>query len=166
MQRHQESAFRAAFLVLRDAAEAEDATQEALVRAYGAMGRFKAGRPFRPWLLRIVMNEALNRRKAMRRRAALTERAAMQEARTPEPAVDERVVERERARALWSALEELGERERTVLYLHYFLALPERETAEFLGCAVGTVKSRLHRAVRKLREMVARQRPGPLREEA
>ncbi len=165
MRRHQESAFRAAFLVLRDAAEAEDATQEALVRAYGAMGRFKVGRPFRPWLLRIVINEALNRRKAMRRRAATAERLAADRL-LPDPAVDDRVVERERARALWSALKELGERERTVLYLHYFLALPERETAEFLGCAVGTVKSRVHRAVRKLREIVTRRQPGLLREEA
>ena len=151
--------------MLRDAAEAEDATQEALVRAYGAMGRFKVGRPFRPWLLRIVINEALNRRKAMRRRAATAERLAADRP-LPDPAVDDRVVERERARALWSALEELGERERTVLYLHYFLALPERETAEYLGCAVGTVKSRVHRAVRKLREIVMRQQPGLLREEA
>ena len=149
--------------MLRDAAEAEDATQEALMKAYRALGRFQVGRAFRPWLLRIVMNEALNRRKAMQRRAAMAERLATERTR-PEPAVDDEVVERERAGALWSALETLGERERTVLYLHYFLSLPERETAECLGCAVGTVKSRVHRAVRKLREVVLRRHPELLGE--
>ncbi len=163
MRRHQEAAFRGAFLVLRDAAEAEDAMQEALMKAYRALGRFQAGRAFRPWLLRIVFHEALNRRKAMQRRAAMTERAARQD-RPPLPAVDDEVQEREQARALWSALETLGERERTVLYLHYFLSLPERETAEYLGCAVGTVKSRVHRAVRKLREVVTRRHPELLGE--
>ncbi len=60
MRQYQEAAFRAAFLVLRDAAEAEDAAQEAMVKAYRALHRFRTG-ALRPWLLKIVMNEALNR---------------------------------------------------------------------------------------------------------
>jgi len=61
-------------------------------------------------------------------------------------------------------LDSLREQERVVVYLRYFLNLPERELAEYLGCAQGTVKSRLHRSLRKLREVVATQYPQLLAE--
>ncbi len=79
-------------------------------------------------------------------------------------AIDESVIERERARALWSALDSLGEREKTVLYLRYFIQMPERELAEYLGCAPGTVKSRIHRAMQRLRDVIARRYPELLSE--
>ena len=82
----------------------------------------------------------------------------------PEIRIDESVIEREQARALWSALESLGERERTVLYLRYFLEMPERELAEYLSCAPGTVKSRIHRAMRRLRVVIAGRYPELLNE--
>ena len=164
MRHYQESAFRAAFLVLRDAAEAEDAAQEAMVKAYNALHRFRTG-ALRPWLLKIVMNEALNRHKSRRRRAAMAERwAASAPASTW--TLDEAVISRERARLLQAALEALREQERTIIYLRYFLMLPEKELAEYLGCAPGTVKSRLHRALGKLREVVIRRYPGLLAETA
>ena len=62
MRRYQEVAFRTAYLVTREAGEAEDAAQEAFVKAYYALARFRTDAPFRPWLLRIVANEARNRR--------------------------------------------------------------------------------------------------------
>ena len=65
---------------------------------------------------------------------------------------------------MWAALDSLREQERVVVYLRYFLNLPERELAEYLGCAQGTVKSRLHRSLRKLREVVARRYPELLAE--
>ena len=70
-----EVAFRTAYLVTGDAAEAEDAAQEAFVKAYRALDRFREGEPFRPWLLRIVGNTARNRRRAAGRRAGLRLRA-------------------------------------------------------------------------------------------
>ena len=74
MRRYQEAAFRAAVLVLRDAAEAEDATQEAFVKAYRALRTFDPNRgAFRPWLLRIAVNQALSMAKSRSRRAAATE---------------------------------------------------------------------------------------------
>ena len=164
MRHYQESAFRAAFLVLRDAAEAEDAAQEAMVKAYNALHRFRTG-GLRPWLLKIVMNEALNRHKSRRRRAAMAERWAAS-APADTWTLDEAVISRERARLLQAALEALREQERTIIYLRYFLMLPEKELAEYLGCAPGTVKSRLHRALGKLREVVAREYPGLLAETA
>jgi RNA polymerase sigma-70 factor (ECF subfamily) len=69
--RHQQVAFRTAYVVCGDAAEAQDAAQEAFLKAYAALPRFRAGAPFRPWLLRIVANEARNRRRSAGRRAHL-----------------------------------------------------------------------------------------------
>ena len=79
VRRYQELAFRTAYLITGDAAEAEEAAQDGLTKAYYALDRFRAGAPFRPWLLQIVANEARNRRKATRRRAHLALRAAAEE---------------------------------------------------------------------------------------
>src|SRR5207237_4956614 len=81
VQHYQELAFRVAYQVTSNAADAEDAAQEAFVNAYYALGRFRSGAPFRPWLLRIVANEARNRRMAAHPRTALAQRALV--ARTP-----------------------------------------------------------------------------------
>src|SRR5438045_9582325 len=75
VQHYQELAFRVAYQVTGDAADAEDAAQEAFVNAYYALGRFRPGAPFRPWLLRIVANEARNRRMAAHRRTVLAQPA-------------------------------------------------------------------------------------------
>ncbi len=164
VRRYQEAAFRAAYLVLRDADEAEDAAQEAMVKAHRALGRFRLGADlsFRPWLLKIVINESLNRVKSRKRRAAMAERVARGQ--PAEWSIDETVVNRERARLLREALDALKEQERVVIYLRYFLSLSEQELAEYMGCAPGTVKSRLHRALAKLREVVRVGFPGLLAE--
>ena len=163
MRRHEDAAFRTAYLILRDPDDAADAAQEAFVRAYRGISRFRTGRQFRPWLLKIVINQALNMQKAKRRRTAAAERLAADQS-PPDIGTEESVIEGERARALWSALESLGEREKTVLYLRYFIQMPERELAEYLGCAPGTVKSRIHRAMRRLRAVIAGRYPELLNE--
>src|SRR5919199_3415298 len=76
---YQGIAFRTAYLLTGSAAEAEDATQDAFVKAWRALGRFRRGAPFKPWVLRIVANEAHNRRRSTGRRATLALRAAAQE---------------------------------------------------------------------------------------
>jgi len=75
VQQYQQLAFRVAYQVTGDAADAEDAAQEGFVNAYYALGRFRPGAPFKPWLCRTVANEARNRRRAAHRRTALAERA-------------------------------------------------------------------------------------------
>jgi RNA polymerase sigma-70 factor (ECF subfamily) len=155
--------FRAAYLIVRDADDAADAAQEAFLRAYRGLRGFKPGHQLRPWLMRIAVNQALNSLRAKRRRASMAERLSTEPA-PAIPAIDETLIGRERERALWSALESLGERERTVVYLRYFIEMPEGELAAYLGCPQGTVKSRLHRALRKLRDVVARQYPELLNE--
>jgi RNA polymerase sigma factor (sigma-70 family) len=155
---HQAVAFRAAYLVTGDAPEAEDATQEAFVKAYRALNRFRPGASFRPWLLAIVANEARNRRRSAGRRANLTLRAAQEgssvaTAVSPEAAV----VAAERREELLSSLGELCEDDRSVISCRYFLELSEEETAATLGCARGTVKSRLSRALVRLRETMGKE---------
>ena len=73
---HQEIAFRVALVAAGDRGDAEEAAQDAFVKAYRALGRFREGSPFLPWLLRIVANEARNRRRSAGRRAGLALRAA------------------------------------------------------------------------------------------
>ena len=76
---YQGIAFRIAYVIARNAGDAEDATQDGFVKAWRALGRFRTGAPFRPWLLRIVANEARNRRRSAGRRAGLALRAATSE---------------------------------------------------------------------------------------
>src|SRR5919206_228124 len=73
---HQGLAFRTAYLLAGNAADAEEAAQDGFVKAYRALGRFRPGAPFRPWLLQIVANEARNRRRSAGRRDALAVRLA------------------------------------------------------------------------------------------
>lgn len=134
--------FRVAYVITGSAADAEDATQEALVKAWRALGRFRAGEPFRPWLLHIVANEARNRRRSAGRRLRLALRAA---ADPVAPDVDRG--------ALLDALNELPEDAQAVLACRYLLGLSEQETAVALDVARGTVKSRTSRALERLREL-------------
>jgi len=155
VQRYQGLASRVAYLVARDAADADDAAQEAFVKAFYALARFRKGASFKPWLLRIVTNEALNRRRSAGRRAGLALRAAEEPvsggaAPSPETAA----LELETKKTLLAALESLAEADRLVVTYRYFLELSEAETAEALGVPRGTVKSRLSRALVKLRAAI------------
>jgi len=149
---HGAVAFRTAFVITSDAAEAEDAAQEAFVKAYRALNRFRPGAPFRPWLLSIVANEARNRRKAAGRRSSLALRAAAQGPESTSPSPEMAVVAAERRAELLVAVEGLGEADREAIAYRYFLGLSEEESAAAIGCARGTVKSRLSRALGRLRK--------------
>lgn len=159
VERHEQAAFRAAWLILRDAGLAEDVAQEAFVRAYRQIGRFRQGAPFRPWLLRIVTNLALNEARARGRRAGLLSRAASVLSHDAAPSPHAQAVAEDDASALLRAIGELPEEDRVVLHLRYFLDLPEREIAAVIGKPAGTVKSRLHRAGRRLRAVVEEKYP-------
>ena len=79
MYAYQGIAFRTAYVIAGNAADAEEAAQDGFVKAWRALGRFRDGAPFRPWLLQIVANEARNRRRSAGRRAHLALRAATEE---------------------------------------------------------------------------------------
>lgn len=153
VKRYQQLAFRTAFIVTRSAADAEDAAQEAFVKAYYALDRFRPGAPFKPWLMRIVVNEALNRRRAGGRQEGLALRMAQARpsgGAAPSPEVA--VLDAEVQENVLAAVNALGERDRLVVALRYFFDMSEGEMAEVLECPVGTVKSRLSRALARLKE--------------
>lgn len=153
VQEHATVAFRTARLITGDDSEAEDAAQEAFVKAFRALGRFRRGAPFRPWLLRIVANEARNRRAAAARRARLQLRAADEPQGESASAESDALRHDERARLL-AAVEGLRDDDRLVLSCRFLLELSEEETAAALGCARGTVKSRTSRALGRLRDQL------------
>jgi RNA polymerase sigma factor (sigma-70 family) len=151
---HQGIAFRTAYLVTGSAADAEEAAQDAFVKAYRALGRFRQGAPFRPWLLRIVANEARNRARSGRRRQGLALRAAAVSDRDAAPSPETAALALEDREALVAALNRLEPRDREVIGYRFLLGLSEAETAEVLDVRLGTAKSRLSRAMAKLRAVL------------
>jgi RNA polymerase sigma-70 factor (ECF subfamily) len=148
---YQSLAFRTAFVIAGDAADAEEAAQDGFVKAQRALRRFRRGQPFRPWLLAIVANEARNRRRSRGRRAALALRAAAEPGGAgADP--EEAALAAERRERILTAVERLRDDDRDVLACRYLLELSEDETAAALGIARGTVKSRTHRALSRLEE--------------
>ncbi|WP_435862981.1 RNA polymerase sigma factor, partial [Streptomyces sparsogenes] len=154
MRAHAPIAHRTAVL-LGAGADAEDVVQDAFVKAYLALGGFREGAAFRPWLLRIVANETSNALRSARRMrtAADREAAALGGA---EPAIPDcadpavAALAGERRAGLLAALDQLSEPQRRVVTYRYLLDLDEAETAQALGWPRGTVKSRLSRALRRL----------------
>ena len=159
MRDHQEIAFRVAYLITRSAPDAEDVTQEAFIKAWRALGRFRPDAPFRPWLLTIVANEARNRVRSNRRRREVPgpavegtdERWPTVQAVDPAPSPEDRILAADQRRQLLAALDRLSDQDRVVIGARYLLELSEAETADVLGVARGTVKSRLSRAMSRLR---------------
>ena len=154
---YQGIALRTAYLIAGNTADAEEAAQDGFVKAHRALWRFRTGAPFKPWLLRIVANEARNRRRSAGRQAALALRAAGDVASgdaasgDAAPSPEAALLGAERREELVAALNRLGEADRDALACRFFLDLSEAETAAALGIRPGTVKSRLSRALERLR---------------
>jgi len=159
MRLHQEAAFRLAYLILGDAHEAEDAVQEAFVRAYRSLRRYDSSRPFRPWLLSIAANQARNRQRAFGRYMAALFRWGQSEEESVSDS-DSELQRRWEAQALWQAVRRLKPESQDVIYLRHFLQLSEYEASEALGVPQGTVKSRLHRALEALRSVIEKDFPA------
>jgi len=155
---HRDGVFRLAYLLLGDADDAEDVAQETFIRALRYLHRYDPDRALRPWLLSITANLARNRRRSLGRYWAALQRFAWQtsvEHSTPENGS----IQALEADALWQAVRGLNGAEQEIIYLRYFLELSVAETAEVLGVQPGTVKSRLHRALKQLREVIERDYP-------
>jgi len=161
VQRYQQVAFRVAYVITGSAAEAEDAAQEGMFKAYRALHTFRTGAEPRPWLLRIVANEARNRARSAGRRQHLHLRLAEDfrpgdAAPSPEAAV---LAADERQRLL-ALVNDLSDDDRLVITSRYLLQLSGEETAAALGIPEGTVKSRLSRALDRLRARVVEKTDG------
>ena len=156
VQSHQEAAFRAAYLILRDTQAAEDIAQDGFVRAYRQLYRFREEDPFRPWLLRIVTNLALNETRRRKRGLAMLERFGRLVPRLA-PGPERIAAASEQSQDVADAINRLPDDDRVILYLRYFLELSEAEMAQAIGKPAGTVKSRLHRAGRRLRDLIEKE---------
>jgi RNA polymerase sigma factor (sigma-70 family) len=157
VRRHAPLALRTATL-LGAGPDAEDVVQEAFVKAYGALGRFRDGASFRPWLLQIVANETKNLHRSAGRRVA-RERSAwnateplLLAAAADDPAAA--AISGERRAELVRGISQLSQAHRRVVICRYLLELDEAETATLLGWPRGTVKSRLHRGLAQLSEVL------------
>jgi len=159
VREHQQAVYRLAYLLLGDTTEAEDAAQEAFVRAFQAIDRFDTRLPLRPWLLSITANDARNRRRAIGRYLGAV-RKLVQARPEPVPAIAGGTIAGLEAEVLWRAVRRLRPADQEIIYLRYFLDLSEAETSSALGLPSGTVKSRLHRALGRLRAVVEREYPG------
>lgn len=159
VRRHQVQAVRTAFLVTRDRAMAEDIVQAAFVRAYERIEQFDTGRPFGPWFLRSVVNDAI---KAASRRERWVSLEASNGAQTvladlladPNPGPADLVEAADIRRAVWEALGMLPPTQRAATVLRYYLGLSEAEMVVELTCPQGTVKWRLHAARKRLRTLL------------
>lgn len=147
---HQQAVFRLAYLFTGDPDEAEDVTQESFIRAFRFLDKFDPERSFRPWVLSIAANLARNRLRSFKRYLSILKGAARREQERasidpsqPTPAAD--------AQELWRTVRKMSLEDQQVIYLRYFLELSEEETSAALQIPEGTVKSRLHRALSRLR---------------
>ena len=155
---HQEPAFRLAFLLLGDSDQAEDVTQDAFLRAYRSLNRYDSSHPFRPWPLSITANLSRNQLRAVSRYLAALRRFSSGGS-VENNGVEARASQNLQAQQLWQAVRQLSHDDQQIIYLRYFLDLPVVETADALEIAEGTVKSRLHRALNRLRVVIQREFP-------
>jgi RNA polymerase sigma-70 factor (ECF subfamily) len=158
VRQHQEMVFRLAYLILGDAHDAEDTAQETFIRAYRHLHQFDPARPLRPWLLQITTNLARNRQRSVGRYLAALQRSLWMlpsETRTTE----NQHLHSSETQALYQAVQRLERIDQEVIYLRYILELSVQETAEVLQVEPGTVKSRLNRALKRLRGVVLRDFP-------
>lgn len=148
MRAHQEAVFRLAYLFTGDAHDAQDVTQETFLRAFRHIDQFEIGRAFRPWVLSIAANLARNHLRGINRYLAVLQRMARRDpafisATAPDAAGE--------GQSVWQDVRRLSLDDQQILYLRYFLELSEEETGAALQIPTGTVKSRLHRALKRLR---------------
>ncbi len=153
-RQHQEAVFRLAYLILGDPADADDVAQETFIRAYRALAGFDVARPPCPWLLSIATNLARNRLRSVGRYVA-----ALQRFWRSDPAPATITLNADDNATLWQAVRRLNQTDQDVIYLRFFSALSEAETAQVLEVAPGTVKSRLHRALERLRVVIEKDYP-------
>ena len=160
VRKHQVQAVRTAYLITRDRALAEDIVQAAFLRAYERIGQFDTGRPFGPWFLRSVVNDAVKAASRRERQVSLEasprgEGASLADLLAdPSPGPDDLMEAADLRQDVRAALGRLPPAQRAAIVLRYYLDLSEAEMADELACPPGTVKWRLHAARKRLRTLL------------
>ncbi len=153
-RQHQEPIFRYAYLLLGDADDAQDVAQEAFVRAFYNLKRFDTERTLRPWLLSIVSRLAHNWKRSAARQFQALVRLGRERRLEADEGLEPAEVEQ-----LWSAVRRLRPAFQQVIFMRFFLGLSEDETAQAASVPAGTIKSRMHRALGALREVISQHYP-------
>jgi RNA polymerase sigma-70 factor (ECF subfamily) len=152
---HQVRAVQAAYLVLHDRSLAEDVAQDAFLRAYERIGGFDAGRPFGPWFMKVVLNDAVKTAARRERMLPLAENDAPPTwLLDPQTGPQELVEEAEARHRVWQAIKKLPPAQRAVVVQRYYLGMSEAEMAESGGSPPGTIGWRLHAARKALARML------------
>ena len=163
--RHQRRATRIAFHYLREAADADEAVQDAFIKAYMHIATFREDLPFEVWFTRILINGCLDRLKARKRRerwiappvldANGAERDPAEYLPSRGPSPEDQVISEERRRQVTAALAQLPDRQRMVFVLSHFEGRTSREVSSMTGLNESTVRVHLFRAIRRLRGLLA-----------
>ena len=151
---YQVRAVRAAALITHDRAQAEDIVQNAFIRAYERIHQFDETRPFGPWFLRSVVNDAVKAFSRSKVTVALDDPGEPVMLSDPAPGPDELLERAETEAAIWQALAQLPPEQRAAVVLRYYLGLSEAEIADDQAAPKGTVKWRLHAARERLRGLL------------
>lgn len=159
VHQHQEAIFRLVYLILGNADDARDVTQDTFIRAYDNFERFESDKPLRPWLYRIASNLAYNHHRSAGRRWATLQRFERTQSESAPQLPEVLSIEQTEAQNLRDAVARLKRVDQEIIYLRYFLHLSVDETANSLGIAPGTVKSRQHRALKRLQGVIQRDYP-------
>jgi len=155
---YQVRAVRTAFLITRDAAQAEDAVQEAFLQTYRSIRRFDQNRSFAAWFMRSVVNAALKSAQKSARRAPAgfkPDNSWWEGLAAGGESVEQQVESSEFQRQLWESMQNLSPRQRAAIVQRYFLDMSEKEIARELEAAPGTVKWLLHAARKNLRALLS-----------
>lgn len=151
IRQYQQGVFRLAVSILRDEQDANDAAQDVFIAALRAIERYKDYSTIKAWLYSITLNACrsrLRKRKTIENlNQAMLNLSQLEKQHTPEDSV----IKSQKDRALWNALEKLGEKHRLPVLLYYYHDLPISEIAEILGTNEGTIHSRLFTARARLR---------------
>ena len=164
VSRHQRRASRIAYHYVRDGAEADEAVQDAFVKAYSHLSTFREELPFEVWFTRILINGCLDRIKARTRRERWMtsmpdgpggERDFAERTPGHGPSPEDQLLARERRQRLAEAIAKLPDRQRAVFMLSHYEGCTSREVSAVTGLNESTVRVHLFRAVRKLRALLA-----------
>ena len=159
LRMHYQAVYRLAYLFMANGDDAADVTQDVFVRTFRTLDRLDPTLPLRPWLLRVTTNLARNRHRDIKRYVAALTRWWSESPEPVEPPPGDLFQQQWEARTLWLATRRLKRTDQEIIYLRYFLELSVDETAAVAEIAPGTVKSRLHRALSRLRRVIEREFP-------
>lgn len=159
IRRYQNYVYRLCYLVMRNEQDAEDMTQETFIRAFRALPRFeiRKGTSFEAWLYRIAVNACRSRMRRKWYQVLPWPEPAPQMVAEPEEQPERQMVLGEQRDRILGTIDNLGEKHRLVVILRYYAGLSNEEIARTLNIPSGTVRSRLHIARQRLRELLAEQ---------